>query len=161
MPVKRSISLTYLEYSRDEELPSEISELINAALLASNGAYAPYSGFKVGAAVRLGSGRIISGSNVENAAFPSGICAERTALSYAVTNYPDDKPSSIAIAATGNNGVPAPIVSPCGNCRQFISEEESRKGGSIQIILVWKDRIIIFDSISDLLPVQFSKLSFL
>jgi cytidine deaminase len=161
MPVIRSISLKYREYPKDEKLSPDIQELIDAAIQASHGAYAPYSGFKVGASVRLDSGRIISGSNVENAAFPSGNCAERTALSYAITNFPDDKPNSIAITATGNSGVPAQIVSPCGNCRQFISEEETRKGGKIKIILAWKDKTIIFESISDLLPMQFSKLSFM
>jgi cytidine deaminase len=160
MPHNRTISASYLEYSEEEELPRDIGELIEAAKKASEGAYAPYSGFSVGAAVRLSSGKIVSGSNVENAAYPSGSCAERTALSYAITNHRNDFPVSIAISARGNSGIPAQVVSPCGNCRQFISEEENRTGGRIRIILACKDKTLVFESISDLLPLQFSKLSF-
>jgi cytidine deaminase len=159
MPVVRNINLSYLEYRNDEEMDPEDQELIDSARSAAINAYAPYSGFMVGAAVRLESGKIIRGSNVENAAFPSGSCAERTALSFAVTNYPDDAPVCIAIAATGSSGIPAENVSPCGNCRQFIAEEESRKGKKIRMILSGSGKTIIIESISDMLPLQFGKLN--
>ncbi len=159
MPVTRTITSGYLEYLKDEKLPAEDQEIILSAQKAASGAYAPYSGFRVGAAVRLASGKIITGSNVENAAFPSGICAERTALSYSVSNYPADPAVAIAIAAINSNGMLADNVSPCGNCRQVIAEEELRKGGKIKIILSCREKTIVLEGISDLLPLQFSKLS--
>ncbi len=140
-----------------EELSAEDQELIVAAKAAAKNAYAPYSRFRVGAAVRLQSGRIVSGSNVENAAFPSGICAERTAISNSVSNFPNDKPVAIAIAAMNDEGVTADNVSPCGNCRQVLAEEENRTGKQIRIILSGSDMIRIIESCSNLLPLQFSK----
>ena len=92
MSITKNISFSYREYESPAELDTEDQELITAAKEAANRAYAPYSRFRVGAAVRLESGIIVHGSNVENAAFPSGICAERTAISGSVSNYPDDKP---------------------------------------------------------------------
>ena len=124
---------------------------------AANHAYAPYSKFMVGAAVRLESGIIVRGSNVENAAFPSGICAERTAISGSVSNYPDDKPVAIAIAAMTNNELTAECISPCGNCRQVIAEEEMRTGKRIRIILSGREKIRIIESVSLLLPLQFCR----
>lgn len=159
MPEVKKITLSYLEYRNDEELNPDDQELIHSAQSASLNAYAPYSGFKVGAAVRLESGKIVTGANVENAAFPSGVCAERTALSFAVTNYPDDAPVSIAITATDNSGTSAENVSPCGNCRQFIAEEETRNGRKIRLILSGRNKTIIIESIRDLLPIQFGKLN--
>ncbi len=159
MPVTRTISFKFLEYGKNEQLPAEDQELIESAQMAASKAYAPYSGFRVGAAVRLASEKIVTGSNVENAAFPSGICAERTALSYAVSNYPDDMAEAIAVAAFNSTGMPAENVSPCGNCRQFIAEEEIRKGGKIKIILACREKTIVLEGISDLMPLQFSKLN--
>jgi cytidine deaminase len=120
-------------------------------------AYAPYSRFRVGAAVQLESGRIVCGTNVENAAFPSAICAERSALSHAISNYGNDKPVAIAIAALTEEGITRDPVTPCGNCRQVIAEEETRNGKNIRIILSGKDRTLITDSVADLLPLQFRK----
>ena len=135
----------------------KIRNLLIAAKEAAQNAYAPYSGFRVGAAIRLESGRIVHGSNVENAAFPSGICAERTALSGSVSNYPDDKPVAMAIAAMTDDGLTAESVSPCGNCRQVIAEEELRTGKKIRIILSGRNKIQVIESISLLLPLQFSR----
>jgi cytidine deaminase len=153
----KNISFNYLECERPEELNTEDQELIVAAKAAAKNAYAPYSGFMVGAALRLESGRIVSGSNVENAAFPSGICAERTAISHSVSNFPDDIPVAIAIAAMNDEGVTADNVSPCGNCRQVLAEEENRTGKQIRIILSGSDIIRIIEGCSNLLPMQFSK----
>ena len=156
---ERNISFTYLEYEYPEELSSEDQELITIARDATKLAYAPYSKFMVGAAIRLESGRIVHGSNVENAAFPSGICAERTAIAGAVSNYPEDKPVALAIAAMSEEGVIAESVSPCGNCRQVIAEEELRSGKQIRIILACRNKIQVLEGISPLLPLQFSRKS--
>jgi cytidine deaminase len=160
MTEKRTISFSFAEYSSAEELDAEDQKLVKAAKEASLRAYAPYSGFMVGAAVRLESGRIIHGSNVENAAFPSGTCAEISALAWTASNYPDDKPSAIAITAMTEEGVVAEPVTPCGNCRQVIAEEEIRTGKQIRIILSCINKIWVFESIEPLLPFQFNNNSF-
>lgn len=99
----------------------------------------------------------MTGTNVENAAFPSGICAERTALSNASSNYLCDPPVAMAIAAfTGNRSV-ADTVTPCGNCRQVIAEEEYRNKMPIRIILNGRNKIIEVEKGSDLLPIQFNR----
>lgn len=153
----KNISFTYREYDKAEELESSDLELLNSAIKVAENAYAPYSNFKVGAAVRLKSGKIVTGTNVENAAFPSGICAERTALSNASSNYLCDPPVAMAIAAfTGNRSV-ADTVTPCGNCRQVIAEEEYRNKMPIRIILNGRNKIIEVEKGSDLLPIQFNR----
>lgn len=154
--ITKSVSFTYKEFESAGELISEERELIAEALKTANNAYAPYSKFRVGAALLLESGKIVCGANVENAAFPSGICAERSAISNAVSNHPDDKPTTIAISAINNEGIIEESLSPCGNCRQVIAEEESRSGNKIKIILACRSKIIVFESISDLLPMQFN-----
>ena len=157
MPVTKNISFSYLEYESITDLESEDQELITAAREVAVNAYAPYSRFRVGAALRLESGMIVRGSNVENSAFPSGICAERTAVSWAVSNYPDDHLLAIAINAVADDGITADCISPCGNCRQVIAEEEMRTGRQIRIILSGKSKIQIIESISLLLPLQFCR----
>lgn len=152
-----SISFSYKEFEKPEELSHHDRELVNAAREAAVNAYAPYSKFRVGASLRLSSGLIVSGTNVENAAFPSGICAERNALSYAISNHRDDNPVAIAIAALTDDGLTDEPVPPCGNCRQVIAEEESRTGNPIRIILSGKSKTIVVESISSLLPLQFNK----
>lgn len=153
----KSISLTWSEYDSIDELNQADRELVIAARKASENAYAPYSEFNVGAAVRLENGLIVSGANIENAAFPSGICAERSALSNSASNYPDKKPVAIAIAAATINGLTIEPVPPCGNCRQVIAEEEFRNGGNIRVILSGKSKIQVIEKGSDLLPLQFSR----
>ena len=153
---EKNISFTYKEYESPEELGTEDQELILSAKEAAKLAYAPYSRFRVGAAIRLESGRIVHGSNVENAALPSGICAERTAVAGAVSNYPDDKPVAMAIAAMTDEGVTGDCISPCGNCRQVIAEEEMRTGKQIRVILYGRNKIQVVNSISLLLPLGFN-----
>ncbi len=153
----KKISFTYIEFDNPDELDTADRELVIAAREAAINAYAPYSAFKVGAAVRLGSGAIVRGANIENAAFPSGICAERSALSNCVSNYHDDKPVAIAIAALAEDGFTGNPVPPCGNCRQVIAEEELRNGNKIKIILSGKNKIQIIESCRHLLPLQFTK----
>jgi cytidine deaminase len=151
-----NISFSYKEFENQEELISDDRELIAAARETALNAYAPYSKFRVGAAVRLESGIIICGANVENAAFPSGICAERNALANSVANHRNDKPVAIAVAAMNEDGLTEDPVAPCGNCRQVIAEEESRSGNQIRIILSGRNRSIIIETISSLLPLQFN-----
>jgi len=151
-----NISFRYKEFDNSSELGHDDAELVAAAREAALNAYAPYSKFKVGAAIRLESGKIVSGANVENAAFPSGICAERNALSNSVTNHNGDNPVALAVAAMNEEGFTIEPVTPCGNCRQVIAEEESRIGKEIRIILAGKTKVFVIESISSLLPLQFN-----
>lgn len=153
----KKTSFSYVEYENPEELGTEDMELVKAARNSAENAYAPYSRFRVGAAVRLESGLIVCGANVENAAFPSGICAERSAISNSVSNHYDDKPVTLAIASLTDKGLTEDPPSPCGSCRQVIAEEEARTGKRIRIILSGKNITRIVESISDLLPMQFSR----
>jgi cytidine deaminase len=154
---KENIIFSYQEFDDPLELELSDKELLDLARIAAENAYAPYSRFCVGAALRLESGKIVLGTNVENAAFPSGICAERTAISSASSNYPGDKPVALAIAAKTGESLSDEIVSPCGNCRQVIAEEESRYGNHIRIILSSRKKIRVIEKGGDLLPLQFSK----
>ncbi|MBA4321645.1 MAG: cytidine deaminase, partial [Odoribacter sp.] len=122
----KNISTSWAEYNSIEELDQSDKKLVLAARDAAQKAYSPYSKFRVGAAVELETGIIICSANVENAAFPSGICAERSALSFSASNYPSLKPKAIAIAAFNEDGLTKEPVPPCGNCRQVIAEEEFR-----------------------------------
>jgi len=157
MITSKTISFRLTEYKSVEELKQDDRELVNAAKDAARNAYAPYSKFKVGAAVRLENNIIVKGANVENAAFPSGICAERSALSNSTSNYPDSKPVTIAITAYTEDGITREPVSPCGNCRQVIAEEEFRNKISIRVILCGENKIQIIEKGGDLLPLQFSR----
>lgn len=137
-----------------EELDVQESGLMQAAIEAARQAYAVYSHFHVGAAARLSNGEIVIGSNQENAAYPSGMCAERTALFYAGAKYPDAVVESLAIVAL-SDGELRPGISPCGACRQVLLETEQRGGASIRILLCGKERVIIIPSAKDLLPFCF------
>lgn len=140
-----------------EELNDEEKKLVDAAKEASNRSYAPYSRFQVGAAVRLDGGVLVSGSNQENAAYPSGTCAERTTLFYANSQYPDRAVEALAIAAqTGGKFIEHPTA-PCGACRQVILETEERYRHPIRIYLYGTNEVYIVDSIVGLLPLCFGK----
>ena len=140
-----------------EELNDEEKKLVDAAKEASNRSYAPYSRFQVGAAVRLAGGVLVSGSNQENAAYPSGTCAERTTLFYANSQYPDRAVEALAIAAqTGGKFIEHPTA-PCGACRQVILETEERYRYPIRIYLYGTDEVYIVESIRSLLPLCFGK----
>jgi cytidine deaminase len=151
------ITFSYNDVDDIEELNSADRELLLSARAAAKNAYAPYSKFKVGAALRLESGVIVTGVNIENAAFPSGICAERSALAGASSAHPGDIPVVLAITAITDSGLCDDVVSPCGNCRQVINEEESRNGRNIRIILGGKNKISIIEKGGDLLPLGFNK----
>jgi len=138
-----------------EELNPEEKNLIDCAKGACARAYAPYSQFQVGAAVLLANGEILTGTNQENVAFPSGLCAERTTLFYANSQYPEQAVRLLAIAAyTQGDFVELPI-SPCGACRQVILETEMRYRSPIRIYLYGKKEIYIIEGIKDLLPLAF------
>jgi len=123
----RNIQIQYEEYQTDENLRESDRVLIKKAEKALCSAYAPYSEFKVGASVLLNNGKLISGSNQENAAYPSGLCAERVALFHAKSKYPDSVIDAIAITANSDNFDINHPVTPCGACRQVIAEVESRQ----------------------------------
>ena len=153
---KKSRLIYYSEIKTPNELEAWEQRLFEAAINIAQNAYAPYSNFKVGAAVQLSNGTIVKGANVENAAFPSGICAERNAIAAAVANHPSGKIEAIAIVAYINGSLTPEPVTPCGNCRQVIAEEEIKSGKEIKIILGGKNKIIIIEGIKNLLPFQFS-----
>jgi cytidine deaminase len=137
------------------ELDEREQQLITLAIEATDKSYAPYSNFNVGAAVLLGNGVEIIGSNQENAAYPSGLCAERTAVFSANAQYPDQPIVALAIAARNGNGLLKEPVTPCGSCRQVILETEHRYKHPVKILLYGTNDIYVADSINDLLPLQF------
>lgn len=157
MMKKRESIISYLEYKGIDELPGEDRRLAEEAVAAASGAYAPYSHFMVGAAILLDDGSVVRGANVENAAFPSGSCAEKTALSFTVANHRDKRSVAIAIAALSGGELTAGPVPPCGNCRQMLIEEEQRLGKPIKIILAGKSAVIILENCQSLMPLSFTR----
>lgn len=154
--MKKQLKIDYEWFNHWKELPDSEYLLIEKAFEAVKDAYAPYSQFKVGAAVLLADGTIVKGNNQENIAYPSGLCAERVALFYAGANYPDTAVKTIVVLAQGNLIAEDECVSPCGSCRQVIAESESRQKGEIRIILIAQDgKTWVFDSIKDLLIFPF------
>ena len=139
-----------------EELGADDRRLIDAAREATRRSYSPYSRFAVGAALRLLDGTFVSGSNQENAASPSGLCAERTTLFYANSRYPDQPVDTLAIAARNERGefLAAPIP-PCGACRQVMLETEKRYGHEMRILLYGTQGIYEIQGVSGLLPLSF------
>lgn len=138
------------------ELTERENELRRAALEAAGRAYAPYSRFRVGAAALLADGRIVAGSNQENAAYPSGLCAERVALFYAGAQYPEVPVRMLAIVAEDEAGV-RPHISPCGACRQVLLETEQRQGEPLRVLLCGREKAILFPSAAALLPLCFGE----
>jgi cytidine deaminase len=140
-----------------DELPEDEKILINSAKEAAGKAYAPYSCFNVGASVLLENGEVFSGNNQENAAYPSGLCAERVTLFYANSRWPESSVLKMAIAARTNKGFINEPIAPCGSCRQVLLESEKRFGKPIKILLYSSEEIAIINSVNDLLPLSFSK----
>ncbi|MBO7317960.1 MAG: cytidine deaminase [Bacteroidales bacterium] len=139
------------------ELNEAQKKLVDQAKESCKRAYAPYSQFNVGAAAMLDNGVIITGSNQENAAYPSGICAERTTLFYAGAQYPDNAVTMLAIAAYKGDAYTKTPTAPCGACRQVILETEHRYNTPIEIILYGEEKTYIITSIESLLPLCFGK----
>jgi cytidine deaminase len=154
----QELKISFQSFEKIEDVESKLAHLLHVARNAVHEAYSPYSNFCVGCAVQLDNGQIITGFNIENASYSVCICAERTALSSAITQYPDAKILSIAISTYQqfqDNDAPA---FPCGVCRQFISECEDRNKNKFPIIVSGQSgQIHIFESIKDLLPFSFGK----
>jgi cytidine deaminase len=152
------ITTKFLAYNSIDELPNDVQELMQQAIEVRKNAYAPYSKFRVGAAILLNNGKVVLGSNQENAAYPSGLCAERVAIFQAGAIYPDATMIRIAISATSDvNPTLAPIP-PCGSCRQSISEYEFKQDSPIELYFMGESgEVYKSDSIANLLPFSFDK----
>lgn len=150
--------VTPIEIYTFDELPPDDRRLLELAREATERSYAPYSHFRVGAAILLDNGEIITGANQENVAYPSGTCAERSACFYAHARYPEARFVKIAIAARGTDGeFVADPVAPCGACRQALLEYETLAGHDVRVLLVGRDKVYILPSVRSTLPLAFSE----
>jgi cytidine deaminase len=152
------ITSNFTVFENTSELPSDVYQLMTQAIEVRKNAYAPYSKFQVGTAILLDNNQVVIGSNQENAAYPSGLCAERVAIFQAGAIYPNAKIVKMAITATSlERPVKAPIP-PCGACRQSISEYEFRQNSDIEIYFMGESgQIYKSDSLKNLLPLMFDK----
>lgn len=156
--MKRQLSVEYDFFENWRDLPDEDQQLIRNAYATKDSAYAPYSKFRVGASLRLSNGEVVNGSNQENVAYPSGLCAERVALFYAGSNFPQEEVKTLCVVAEGELLPKDDLLSPCGGCRQVMLETESRQKRDIRVILVSQnDNAVVFNSAADLLPLAFGK----
>jgi cytidine deaminase len=151
------IKILVREFENKEELSAEDRQLLLEARKITQQAYAPYSGFHVGAAILLDNGQVVTGNNQENSAYPSGLCAERVTLFYANANFPESAVKTIAVSAAKNGRLVDEPVKPCGGCRQALAEAELRFEKPIRIILDGQDAILVLDGVESLLPLSFSK----
>ena len=154
--MKEMILQTRINVCSYDELSGADKAVVDAARAATANSYAVYSNFSVGAAVRLGNGTVVSGSNQENAAYPSGLCAERTTLFWANSQYPKEPVEVLAIAARSAQGELEFPITPCGACRQVMLETEKRFGNKIKIILYGtRQCYVIDDGVRALMPLSF------
>lgn len=154
--MKKELSVNYEELKHWNELSDSDQVLVQKANDVMSNAYAPYSKFKVGASLLLSDNTIVTGSNQENIAYPSGLCAERVALFYAGSNFPNEKVDTLCIVAKGDLVPIDTILSPCGGCRQVMAETEIRQKQSYRVILVCQNDVtIVFNSALDFLPLAF------
>ena len=144
-----------MQFCQMDELSADDQELVKAAIGATANSYARYSNFNVGAALRLADGSITTGANQENAAFPSGLCAERCAIFAAQSHHPEHAITALAIAAKNVNGLMPDPVSPCGACRQVILEMEDRYQQPVRILLYGTRGVYCINSVKDLMPLSF------
>lgn len=153
---RKDISIALDELSYDE-LGADERRVVDLARQYTHNSYAPYSHFKVGAAILLDNGEIVCGANQENSAFPSGTCAERSACYSAGARFPDARFRIIAIAARGTDDleIPQPCA-PCGACRQALLEYETLAGQGVEVLLVGRDSIYRLPSVKSLLPLAFT-----
>lgn len=156
--VKKTIE-TKVSIYKFEELSQEFQQLIEKAKSQVNNAYAPYSGFHVGAAVLLENGEIFGANNQENSAYPSGLCAERVAMFYANAQCPNTPVSALAIAAFTNGKFLTSPVTPCGSCRQVLIETEERFDKDITVMLYGTEFVYLLENVKQLLPLRFDKSS--
>ncbi|MCD7936734.1 MAG: cytidine deaminase [Tannerellaceae bacterium] len=155
--MEQMIIETKVQVLLPDKLPAVDKTLVLAAQAAARKAYAPYSDFQVGAAVRLQDGRIVTGNNQENVAYPSGLCAERVVLFYAGAQYPTVPVEAIAVTAY-TDGVQAKYISPCGACRQVMLETETRYGHPVKVYLCTPEKIYLFENSRSLLPMSFDQI---
>jgi len=152
------IESTLYVYNAIEELPNEVQSLMNKAAEARDNAYAPYSKFNVGAALLLDNGEVVIGSNQENASYPSGLCAERTAIYYKGAKYPDAKILKMTITAGSQINKTTTPIPPCGACRQAIVEYEINQESPIEIYFMGETgKVVKSNSLKNLLPLVFDK----
>ncbi len=155
---KIEIKTTFTAFQSVEELPLDIQSLMKQAVEVRKNAYAPYSKFRVGAALLLDNGKTVLGSNQENAAYPSGLCAERVAIFHSNAVYPDAKIIKMAISAASDVNETKSPTPPCGSCRQAISEYEFKQNTPIEIYFMGESgEVYKSDSIKNLLPLSFDK----
>jgi cytidine deaminase len=155
---KITIATHFDVFESTTELPNDIQNLMQEAVAIRKKAYAPYSKFKVGAALLLDNGKIVLGSNQENAAFPSGLCAERVAVFQAGAIYPEAKIVKMAITAASDNNITTTPIPPCGACRQSIAEYEIKQDTPIEIYFMGEiGQIYKSASLKNLLPLLFDK----
>ena len=153
---KITISADLTVFESSEELPQDVQELMQEARLAREKSYSPYSKFQVGAALLLGNGEIITGSNQENASYPAGLCAERTAVFYAGAKFPEAKMLKLAISAKSLKYEVKMPIPPCGSCRQAIAEYEVKQKQPLEIYFSGETgKVVKANAISDLLPLIF------
>ncbi|PWJ34196.1 cytidine deaminase [Sediminitomix flava] len=158
--MKKKIQLTTeIEvFETFSDLPLQFQNLMKAAEQISEKAYAPYSNFQVGAALQLENGEIVTGSNQENAAYPSGICAERSAIYWTGSNYPDQKITAIAVVGKPKDAQDFVATAPCGACRQAMFEYEMKQESPIPLLMIWENgEYYLFPSLGSLLPLHFDK----
>jgi cytidine deaminase len=155
--MKKVLTISIEQYADSAQLEPEDAKLLDKARQSTGDAYAPYSRFRVAAAVRLANGKILTGTNQENASYPAGICAERVVLSAASAVYPGAAVSALAVSYFHEGGTHSRPVSPCGFCRQTLTEYELRSGKPIRIILSgYAGEVLILHSATDLLPLAFT-----
>jgi cytidine deaminase len=153
---QRTLTCSFEHYSSREEISSELQSLVEACMQAMEAAYAPYSKFYVGAALLLENGVIIKGNNQENAAYPSGLCAERVAFFAASAQYPGVRIMAAAVTASSAQYVQGDPVTPCGGCRQSMLEYELKQSSDIPLLMISPSgEILISSSIKQLLPLYF------
>jgi len=151
----KEITIKLNEFTREEYNSSEFNQLIEESIKGLDNAYAPYSQFSVSASVLLENGEIVTGTNQENAAYPSGLCAERVAMFFANSKFPQIPVKAIAVSARYKNQLLKEVVPPCGACRQVLMETEVRFKKPITVILVGSEKILISPNVKQLLPLNF------
>ncbi|MBR5043214.1 MAG: cytidine deaminase [Bacteroidales bacterium] len=154
----QQINIEFQEFASVDELNAEDRELAQAAIEGMKGSYAPYSHFNVGAAVRMSNGQIVRGANQENAAFPSGLCAERTAMFAAGAKYPDKDMLSIALAGGVWGHITDEPATPCGACRQVMAQYQAKSGKPMSVIMVGGKKVWKFEKVDDILPLIFDSI---
>ena len=152
------LDVNFKVYPSIDDLDKSMMELMLKAVEVRKVAYAPYSKFRVGAAILLESGEIVTGSNQENAAYPSGLCAERTAIFYAGANFPNERIVAIAVTACSDLKITSGPIPPCGACRQSMFEYEVKQDAAIKLFCMGGEgEVIESDSIGNILPFHFDK----